>query len=47
MECEMVRIPELEARGENPWRIRSQKYFPYWFDGNSGVTDSMKGSSIA
>jgi hypothetical protein len=47
MEYKMVRLRELEEKGENPWRIRSQKYTPYWLDGNVRVTDSMKGSSIA
>ncbi|KAI1855587.1 hypothetical protein JX265_005990 [Neoarthrinium moseri] len=46
-EYELVRLPELEAKGENPWRITKQKFIPVWSEGNSEVTALMQGSAIA
>ncbi|KAM0807923.1 hypothetical protein AB5N19_08264 [Seiridium cardinale] len=43
---EMIRLRDLEERGENPWRIYKQKIVPIWTEGNPRVTDSMKGSHI-
>ncbi|KAH8682274.1 hypothetical protein BX600DRAFT_448129 [Xylariales sp. PMI_506] len=40
-EYEMVRLPELEAKGENPWRVRGYKFIPAWMDGNTNVTALM------
>lgn len=36
-EFELVRIRELEARGQNPWRIRFHKAVPTWEKGNWAV----------
>ncbi|KAI4597126.1 hypothetical protein KJ359_004637 [Pestalotiopsis sp. 9143b] len=45
-EYEVVRVPELEEKGENPWRIRVQKVIPVWADGNLRVMEVMSGSKI-
>lgn len=45
-EYEVVRLPELELRGENPWRIRKQRVIPLWTEGNPLVTELMKGSKL-
>ncbi|TPX09278.1 uncharacterized protein E0L32_009470 [Thyridium curvatum] len=39
---EMVRVPELEAKGLNPWRIRGQTVNLAWQNGNKAVVDSIK-----
>ncbi|KAH6657722.1 hypothetical protein BKA67DRAFT_532915 [Truncatella angustata] len=43
---EVVRLPELEEQGENPWRIRTQKITPLWTKGNPRVLELMNGGSI-
>ncbi|ETS75213.1 hypothetical protein PFICI_13697 [Pestalotiopsis fici W106-1] len=45
-EYEVVRVPELEEKGENPWRIRVQKIIPIWADGNLRVMEVMSESKI-
>ncbi len=35
---ELVRLPGLQARGLNPWRVRKQAVVPTWEKGNQGVT---------
>lgn len=38
---EVVRLPELEAKGSNPWRICSQTVNPAWVLGNQGVLEGL------
>lgn len=38
---ELVRLPELEAKGVNPWRISSQMVHPAWASGNQAVMDGI------
>lgn len=38
---EVVRLPELEAKGVNPWRISSQAITPAWMLGNKGVLEGL------
>lgn len=38
---EVIRLPELEARGANPWRISSQSITPAWVLGNKGVLEGL------
>lgn len=38
---EVVRLPELEAKGVNPWRISSQAVTPAWVLGNKGVLEGL------
>lgn len=38
---EVVRLPELEAKGVNPWRISSQSITPAWVLGNKGVLEGV------
>lgn len=42
---EMTRVPELEARGINPWRISSQKLVIKWEKGNWAVFGSAMGAT--
>ncbi|KAI2616064.1 hypothetical protein GGR54DRAFT_248279 [Hypoxylon sp. NC1633] len=34
---ELVRLPELEEKGENPWRVSKQAIFVVWDAGNTDV----------
>ncbi|KAF6825741.1 hypothetical protein CPLU01_10096 [Colletotrichum plurivorum] len=36
-EFELIRLNELEEKGENPWRIRYHKAVPTWENGNWAV----------
>lgn len=38
---EVVRLPELEAKGVNPWRVSSQAVAPAWVKGNQGVLEGL------
>ncbi|CAN8101333.1 unnamed protein product [Discula destructiva] len=38
---ELVRTPELEAKGVNPWRISSQVVLPAWISGNEAVMEGL------
>lgn len=38
---EVVRLPELEAKGVNPWRVSSQTVNPAWVLGNQGVLEGL------
>ncbi|KAI8962581.1 hypothetical protein F5Y11DRAFT_347413 [Daldinia sp. FL1419] len=38
---ELVRLPELEKRGENPWRISRQATVIGWEDGSSDVMSAF------
>lgn len=38
---EVVRLPELEAKGLNPWRVSSQTVNPAWVLGNQGVLEGL------
>lgn len=38
---EVVRLPELEAKGVNPWRVSSQTINPAWMLGNKGVLEGL------
>ncbi|KAL1864343.1 hypothetical protein Daus18300_007767 [Diaporthe australafricana] len=39
---EVVRLPELEAKGVNPWRISSQAITPAWERGNKAVLEGLQ-----
>ncbi|OTA68547.1 hypothetical protein K449DRAFT_419213 [Hypoxylon sp. EC38] len=38
---DLVRLPELEQKGENPWRISRHAAVLTWEDGNSDVMNSV------
>ncbi|KAG6368090.1 hypothetical protein INS49_002290 [Diaporthe citri] len=38
---EVIRLPEPEAKGVNPWRISSQAVAPAWVLGNKGVLEGL------
>ncbi|KAI0895507.1 hypothetical protein F4806DRAFT_84462 [Annulohypoxylon nitens] len=40
---DLVRLPELEKRGENPWRISRHEAVLSWEDGNSDVMTTVSG----
>ncbi|KAG4219961.1 hypothetical protein PC116_g31560 [Phytophthora cactorum] len=40
---ELVRLPELEKKGENPWRIKVQATVLGWEDGSSDVMAVFSG----
>ncbi|KAK2597061.1 hypothetical protein N8I77_012932 [Diaporthe amygdali] len=39
---EVVRLPELEAKGVNPWRVSSQIITPAWELGNKAVLEGLQ-----
>ncbi|KAI1641373.1 hypothetical protein F4809DRAFT_636662 [Biscogniauxia mediterranea] len=37
---DLIRLPELEEKGENPWRISKQTFTAAWYDGNMEVLNT-------
>ncbi|KAI3399808.1 hypothetical protein diail_5605 [Diaporthe ilicicola] len=42
---EVVRLPELEVKGVNPWRVSSQAIKPAWQQGNKAVLEGLQAQS--